>query len=76
MGALHQVDFASLRSAAIRWHDVFANVPRPLLVVNIGGPTSNFYYTYLFGPLYIPKSCILLIISCGLLVFKFQYLLL
>lgn len=46
MGALHQIDFASLRSAAVTWHDVFAHAPRPLLVVNIGGPTSNFYYTF------------------------------
>ncbi|KAG4972170.1 hypothetical protein JHK85_038591 [Glycine max] len=44
LGALHRIDFASLRSAAIAWQDVFANVPRPLLVVNIGGPTKNCQY--------------------------------
>ncbi|KAL1345604.1 hypothetical protein HN51_019341 [Arachis hypogaea] len=44
MGALHQIDFASLRNAAITWHDVFASVPKPLLVVNIGGPTRNCRY--------------------------------
>ncbi|KAG4981074.1 hypothetical protein AAZX31_12G175600 [Glycine max] len=44
LGALHRIDFASLRSAAITWQDVFANVPRPLLVVNIGGPTRNCRY--------------------------------
>ncbi|KAK7324851.1 hypothetical protein VNO77_28730 [Canavalia gladiata] len=44
LGALHQIDFASLRSAAITWHDVFAHVPRPLLVVNVGGPTKNCRY--------------------------------
>lgn len=43
MGALHQIDFSSIRSVAASWHDEFAHVPRPLLVVNIGGPTSNFY---------------------------------
>ncbi|XP_047173783.1 mitochondrial fission protein ELM1-like [Vigna umbellata] len=44
LGALHRIDFASLRSAAITWQDVFAHVPRPLLVVNIGGPTKNCPY--------------------------------
>ncbi|KAK4408426.1 Mitochondrial fission protein ELM1 [Sesamum angolense] len=39
VGALHQVDSASLRSAANAWHDEFAPLPKPLLVVNIGGPT-------------------------------------
>ncbi|XP_061343872.1 mitochondrial fission protein ELM1 isoform X2 [Gastrolobium bilobum] len=44
MGALHQIDFTSIRSAAITWHDEFARFPRPLLVVNIGGPTRNCRY--------------------------------
>lgn len=43
-GALHQIDFTSIRSAAAAWHDEFAHVRRPLLVVNIGGPTSNCRY--------------------------------
>ncbi|PNY01541.1 hypothetical protein L195_g024841, partial [Trifolium pratense] len=43
-GALHQLDFTSIRSAAAAWHDEFAHVPRPLLVVNIGGPSSNCRY--------------------------------
>jgi mitochondrial fission protein ELM1 len=43
-GALHQIDFTSIRSAAAAWHDEFAHVPRPLLVVNIGGPSSNFQF--------------------------------
>ncbi|KEH29831.1 putative mitochondrial fission protein ELM1 [Medicago truncatula] len=43
-GALHQIDFTSIRSAAATWHDEFASVSRPLLVVNIGGPTSNCRY--------------------------------
>ncbi|KAL7173976.1 hypothetical protein ACSBR2_033268 [Camellia fascicularis] len=44
VGALHQVDFAALRSAANAWHDEFAPLPKPLLVVNIGGPTSHCRY--------------------------------
>ncbi|KAM7274341.1 hypothetical protein ACFE04_029005 [Oxalis oulophora] len=44
MGALHQVDSAALRSAAMAWHEEFALLPRPLLVVNIGGPTSRCRY--------------------------------
>ncbi|KAD7478227.1 hypothetical protein R6Q59_007676 [Mikania micrantha] len=44
VGALHQVDFAALRSAAIAWHDEFAPLPKPLIVVNIGGPTSRCKY--------------------------------
>lgn len=44
VGALHQVDFAALRSAAITWHDEFAPLPKPLIVVNIGGPTGFCRY--------------------------------
>ncbi|KAK1354562.1 mitochondrial fission protein ELM1 [Heracleum sosnowskyi] len=44
VGALHQVDFASLRTAAIAWHDEFAPLPKPLLVVNIGSPTCFCNY--------------------------------
>lgn len=46
VGALHQADSAALRSAASAWHDELAPVPKPLLVVNVGGPTSNFLCTY------------------------------
>lgn len=46
MGALHQVDSAALRSAASAWLDELAPLPKPLLVVNVGGPTSNFLCTY------------------------------
>ena len=42
VGALHQVDSAALRSAASAWHDELAPLPKPLLVVNVGGPTGNF----------------------------------
>ncbi|KAJ6927705.1 mitochondrial fission protein ELM1-like [Populus alba x Populus x berolinensis] len=44
MGALHQIDFAALRSAASTWHDEFAPLPKPLLVVNIGGPSCHCRY--------------------------------
>lgn len=44
VGALHQVDSAALRSAAITWHDEFSPLPKPLIVVNIGGPTSFCRY--------------------------------
>lgn len=46
VGALHQIDFAALRVAASTWHDEFAPLPKPLLVVNIGGPTSNYSLYY------------------------------
>lgn len=44
VGALHQVDSSALRNAAKVWHDEFAALPRPLLVVNVGGPTSHCRY--------------------------------
>ncbi|KAF8006854.1 hypothetical protein BT93_K0997 [Corymbia citriodora subsp. variegata] len=44
VGALHQADSATLRSAAFTWHDELAYLPKPLLVVNIGGPTRNCPY--------------------------------
>ncbi|XP_023528244.1 mitochondrial fission protein ELM1-like isoform X1 [Cucurbita pepo subsp. pepo] len=44
VGALHRADFAALRSAASTWHDELAYLPKPLLVVNIGGPSSNCRY--------------------------------
>ncbi|KAK9985877.1 hypothetical protein SO802_030828 [Lithocarpus litseifolius] len=44
VGALHQADSAALRSAASAWHDELSPLPKPLLVVNVGGPTSNFPY--------------------------------
>ncbi|VVB16840.1 unnamed protein product [Arabis nemorensis] len=43
-GALHQIDYASLRKSASAWHDEFAALPKPLLVVNIGWPRSNCRY--------------------------------
>eukprot|EP00268_Persea_americana_P036040 TRINITY_DN3552_c1_g1_i1.p1 TRINITY_DN3552_c1_g1~~TRINITY_DN3552_c1_g1_i1.p1 ORF type:complete len:426 (-),score=59.71 TRINITY_DN3552_c1_g1_i1:301-1578(-) len=44
VGALHQADSAALRIAAISWHDELAPLPKPLLVVNIGGPTRHCRY--------------------------------
>ncbi|KAJ6756087.1 MITOCHONDRIAL FISSION PROTEIN ELM1 [Salix purpurea] len=44
VGALHQADSAALRIAASLWHDELAPLLKPLLVVNIGGPTRNCQY--------------------------------
>ncbi|KAI5674389.1 hypothetical protein M9H77_14753 [Catharanthus roseus] len=44
LGALHQADSIALLSAASAWHDVLAPLPKPLLVVNIGGPTRHCRY--------------------------------
>ncbi|KAA8518547.1 hypothetical protein F0562_016021 [Nyssa sinensis] len=44
VGALHQADSTALQSAASAWHDELAPLPKPLLVVNIGGPTSHCQY--------------------------------
>nr|QMV80845.1 peptidylprolyl cis-trans isomerase 38 [Clitoria ternatea] len=43
-GALHQADSTALRFAASAWHDKLATLPKPLLVVNVGGPTGNCPY--------------------------------
>ncbi|XP_059463156.1 mitochondrial fission protein ELM1-like isoform X2 [Corylus avellana] len=44
VGALHQADSAALRNAASAWYDELAPLPKPLLVVNVGGPTRNCPY--------------------------------
>ncbi|KAF9593622.1 hypothetical protein IFM89_024306 [Coptis chinensis] len=44
VGALHQADAAALRTAATAWHDELAPLPKPLVVVNIGGPTRHCRY--------------------------------
>ncbi|XAR64734.1 hypothetical protein NMG60_11008536 [Bertholletia excelsa] len=44
VGALHEADSAALQVAAQVWHDEFASLPKPLLVVNIGGPTNHCQY--------------------------------
>lgn len=43
-GALHNVDASTLRNAALEWKDEFASLSKPLVVVNIGGPTRNCLY--------------------------------
>lgn len=45
VGALHQIDSSAIRSAASAWHDEFAPLPKPLLVVNIGWPTRHCRYS-------------------------------
>jgi hypothetical protein len=47
-GALHQADSAALRFAAADWHAELAPLPKPLVIVNIGGPTSKSF----------PHSCL------------------
>lgn len=44
IGALHQADSAALRSAASSWHAELAPLPKPLLVVNIGGPSGKLLH--------------------------------
>uniref|UniRef100_A0A7N0U736 Mitochondrial fission protein ELM1 n=1 Tax=Kalanchoe fedtschenkoi TaxID=63787 RepID=A0A7N0U736_KALFE len=44
IGALHHIDSAALRNAAISWNEEFSPLPKPLIVVNIGGPTRNCKY--------------------------------
>ncbi|CAN1772276.1 Probable UDP-N-acetylglucosamine--peptide N-acetylglucosaminyltransferase SPINDLY [Linum perenne] len=44
VGALHRADSAALRTAASVWHEELQPLPKPLLVVNIGGPTGNCRY--------------------------------
>ncbi|KAK4777736.1 hypothetical protein SAY87_017923 [Trapa incisa] len=44
LGALHQIDSTVLRNEASAWHDDFAPLPKPLVVVNIGGPIGNCRY--------------------------------
>ncbi|KAK7257610.1 hypothetical protein RIF29_31694 [Crotalaria pallida] len=63
-GALHQIDFTSLRSAAAMWHDEFAHVPRPLLIVNIGGPTRNCRYGVDLAK-QLATSLLSVLVSCG-----------
>ncbi|CAI0544163.1 unnamed protein product [Linum tenue] len=43
-GALHQIDFSMLRNAASAWHEELAPLPKPLLVVNVGGPARYCRY--------------------------------
>lgn len=42
VGALHQADSVALNKAASAWHNELGSLPKPLVVVNIGGPSSNY----------------------------------
>ncbi|KAG5553206.1 hypothetical protein RHGRI_011162 [Rhododendron griersonianum] len=44
LGALHQADSTALQLASCAWHAELAHLIEPLLVVNIGGPTSHCQY--------------------------------
>ncbi|KAH6837220.1 fission ELM1-like protein [Perilla frutescens var. hirtella] len=44
VGALHPADSVALRSAISAWHNEMALLPKPLLVVSIGGPTRHCRY--------------------------------
>lgn len=67
MGALHQIDFAALRNAASAWHDEFAPLQKPLLVVNIGGPTSNYSLYFESVPFFFFGSLVGFALNCQLL---------
>lgn len=41
VGALHHADASTLRAAATTWQSELAHLAKPLLIVNIGGPTSK-----------------------------------
>ncbi|KAF3439440.1 hypothetical protein FNV43_RR17718 [Rhamnella rubrinervis] len=64
VGALHQVDFATLRSAASVWHDEFAPLPKPLLVVNIGSPSSYCRYGVDLAK-HLTANLLNVLVSCG-----------
>lgn len=57
-GALYQVDAGALRTAASAWHDEFAPLAKPLLVVTIGGPTSNYFTLYAVSYSFVLVYCI------------------
>ncbi|CAN0847174.1 Mitochondrial fission protein ELM1 [Linum grandiflorum] len=44
VGALHRADSAALRTAASVWHQELQPLPKPLLIVNVGGPIGNCRY--------------------------------
>ncbi|KAJ7948019.1 Mitochondrial fission protein ELM1 [Quillaja saponaria] len=63
VGALHQIDFATLHNSASAWHDEFAPLPKPLLVVNTGGPTRNCRYDV--DIVQLTASILSVLVSCG-----------
>ncbi|XP_073269233.1 mitochondrial fission protein ELM1-like isoform X1 [Primulina huaijiensis] len=44
VGALHRFNSVVLRGAASAWQDEMAHLPKPLLVVSVGGPTGRCRY--------------------------------
>lgn len=44
VGALHHADASALRTAATTWQAEFAHLAKPLLIVNVGGPTRHCRY--------------------------------
>lgn len=44
VGALHHADASTLRAAATSWQSELASLAKPLLIVNIGGPTRHCRY--------------------------------
>ncbi len=45
IGALHHADASTLRAAASAWQSELAPLAKPLLIVNVGGPTSKVFLT-------------------------------
>ena len=52
-GALHQADSVALCFAAADWHAELAPLPNPLVIVNIGGPTSKSFPHYCLSCLFM-----------------------
>ncbi|KAH9568379.1 hypothetical protein CY35_03G073800 [Sphagnum magellanicum] len=44
IGALHHADASTLRAAASAWQSELAPLAKPLLIVNVGGPTKHCQY--------------------------------
>jgi mitochondrial fission protein ELM1 len=63
-GALHYADASTLRNATSEWKNEFASLPKPLVVVNIGGPTSKHIV-----PLCILYTLSICICNCGYVFF-------
>ncbi|XP_062082529.1 mitochondrial fission protein ELM1 [Humulus lupulus] len=64
VGALHQIDSTALRSAASTWHDEFAPLPKPLLVVYVGGPTGCCRFGADLAK-QLTSSLLSVLVSCG-----------
>ncbi|XP_010535701.1 PREDICTED: mitochondrial fission protein ELM1 [Tarenaya hassleriana] len=71
-GSLHQIDYAALRNAASTWHDEFAALPKPLLIVNIGWPTRNCRYGADLAK-QLTASLLSVIASCGSVRISFSH---